>query len=127
MIISREHPECLDFENSSGDNAHNPETLDAIKEAETMSIDVGLDQFQFIPRDTADKPKFSGLELFEQACRFRNTNVAAQTKEDKKVRLSPTRGLNIALYDESLECIQPTEFELCRGAVIRHSFGERAN
>ena len=112
VIISRKHPECLDLENSSGDNAHNPETLDAIKEAETMSIDVGLDQFQFIPRDTADKPKFSGLELFKHACQFRNTNVAAQTEEGKKVRLLPTKGLDVSLYDDSLECIQLTESKL---------------
>ena len=68
VIISREHPECLDFENSSGDNAHNPETVDAIKETEKVSIVTGFDQFQLIPRDAAGKPKLSGLEIFEHAC-----------------------------------------------------------
>ena len=42
------------------------------------------------------------------------------------MRLAPTKGLDIALYNDSLECIQPTESELRRGAVIRDSFGERA-
>lgn len=35
-------------------------------------------------------------------------------------------GLDVALYDNSLECIQPTESDLCRVAVIRDSFGNRA-
>ena len=119
VIISRKHPTSLDFEKSSGDNAHNPETVDAIKEAEKVSIDTGLDQFQLIPRNAAGMPKLSGLELFEHACQYRNTNVAAETKEGKQVRLAPAKGLDIALYNDSLECIQPTESELCRGAVIK--------
>ena len=78
----------MDLENSSGDNAHNPETVDTTKEAEKVSINSGLDQFCLIPRDAAGKPKLSGLELFEHDCWFHNTNVAAQTggvnKEDEE-------------------------------------------
>ena len=44
------------------------ETVDAIKEAEKVSIDTGLDQFQLIPGDAAGMPKLSGLELFEHDC-----------------------------------------------------------
>ena len=126
MIISRKHPESLDFEKSSGENERNIATVDAMQEVEKVSIDAGLDHFQLVPRDANGKPKLSGLELFNHACRYRNTNVAADTTDGKQVRLAPMEGLDVALYEDSLECMQPTELELRRGAVIRESFGDRA-
>ena len=42
------------------------------------------------------------------------------------MRVEPTGGLHVELYEDSLECIQPSEGELRRGAILRDSFGNRA-
>ena len=37
--------------------------------------------------------------------------------------MAPAGGLNIHLYDDSLNCIQPSEIELRRGAIMKDALG----
>ena len=80
----------MDFKKSPGDNAHNPENVYTIKEAEKVSNDAGLDHFQLVPRDAAGKLKVSGLEFLEHQVRCHNRNMSADIKEGKQILLVPT-------------------------------------
>ena len=41
--------------------------------------------------------------------------------------MAPAGGLDIHLYDDSLNCIQPSEIELCRGAIMKDALGIQAD
>ena len=85
-----------------------------------------LDHVQLIPKDTNGKPQLSGLKLFDHACRYRTTHATADTKNGTQTRLAPMKGMGAAIYEDSLECLQPTEAELCRGAATRDNCRDRA-
>ncbi len=89
----------------------------------------GLDLLQLNSKDSDCKAKLSGLDLFHHMCYFWNvctTNTTSATGGGGDVWLEPSTGLNLELSHDNLECIQPTESEICRGAIMRDAFGERA-
>ena len=128
IIIAREHPETIEFavsyDAAESDKAKITTVEDA--KAEKVTLDGGLDDFQLIPRDASGNPKLSGEELLNHMCRWRNVKHAKDAEPGEGVRVEPTVGLNVELYEDSLECIQPSEGELRRGAILRDSFGNRA-
>jgi hypothetical protein len=68
-----------------------------------------------------------GLDLFHHMCYFWNVCAAKRSAiGGETVWLSPLTGLNLELSHDNLKCIQPTELEVRRGAIMRDAFGERA-
>jgi hypothetical protein len=89
----------------------------------------GLDLLQLNPKDSNSKAKLSSLDLFHHMCYFWNvcaSNTTSATGCGGDVRLELSTGLNLELSHDNLECIQPTESEICCGAIMRDAFGERA-
>ena len=79
-----------------------------------------------IPRDVNGKPKLKGVELLDHICTFRNTEHAKNTPPGEIVRVELSNGMDVELNRDNLECIQPAEAELRRGAILRDTFGNRA-
>jgi hypothetical protein len=89
----------------------------------------GLDLLQLNPKDSNGKNKLSGMDLFNHMCYFRNVNATTTTSangDGGNFCQEPSSGLNLELSHDNLECIQPTESEVRRGAIMRDAFGERA-
>ena len=57
---------------------------------------------------------------------YRNTDAADKSKPGEVVRMAPVGGLDIHLYDDSLNYNQPSEIELCRGEIMKDALGIQA-
>jgi hypothetical protein len=133
VIVSREHPEALDF-----DSIHNFTLADdnevphAVLEsnAAKLSLNSNLFQFMLIPKDAEGMPIIKGEELFHHMCRYQNMQHAAMKGQgsnvDKPPPLQPNPGLGLDLYDDSLKLIQPSAYDLRHGAILKDYIGNNA-
>ena len=94
-IISRKHPETLDFEvvKESDSNAAVTEARDA-----KLGLNDGLDMLQLVPRDEAGNPKLIGLQLFWHMCTFRNIEEAKKKTDGKDACVVPQGALNVERF-----------------------------
>ena len=107
--------------------------VDEAREAQRLTkLTGGLDLLQLNPKSSDGKNKLSGVDLFDHMCYYWNVN-ASKTKSATggdhghgNGHQEPSAGLNLELSHDNLECIQPSDTELRRGAIMRDAFGERA-
>ena len=100
------------------------DVVDAVEEARAAAAKQsdGLDDFQLIPKDADGNAKLKGLDLLNHLCRVRNMRSAV----DGTGRIEPSKSLNLEMQSDALKMIQPTLEEMRHGAVMRDSFGDRA-
>ena len=75
-----------------------------------------------IPKDADGKAKLKGLNLLNNLFRVHNTRSAVNGIG----RVQSSSSLHLEVQSDALEMIQHTSEELCCGAVMRDSFGNRA-
>jgi hypothetical protein len=126
LIITREHPETVEFDHvllTRGGVEEGGSLMEIVEVQETQRLTKltgDLDILQFNPKDSNGKAKLSGLDLFHHMCYFLNVCAAKRSAiGGETVWLSPSTGLNLELSHDNLECIQPTESEVCCGAIMR--------
>ena len=133
VIVSREHPESLDFEfvaaaSAASDGATPQAVVDIY--AEKKSVNDNLKHFMLIPKNEAGNPTLKGNALFDHMCIFRNTQHASAkgkgTDEDETTVMCPSANLAVHLYPDLLKSIQPTANQLRRGAIIKDYVGNNA-
>jgi len=133
VIVSREHPESIDFEfvsvASAASDGVTPQAVVDIY-AEKKSVNDNLKQFMLMPKDKAGDPTLKGNALFDHMCIFRNLQHASAkgkgTDEDAMTVMCPITHLAVHLYPDSLKKIQPTANQLRRGAIIKDYVGNNA-
>ena len=98
--------------------------MDAVEEARAAAAKQsdGLDDFQLVPKDADGNVKLKGLDLLNHLCRVRNMRSAVNGMG----RVEPSSSLHLEIQSDALAMIQPTSEELHHGAVMRDSFGDRA-
>ena len=85
-----------------------------------ISINDNLYHLMRIPRDDAGNPIITGNDLFDHMCHFQNMKHAAANHDNDEVPwMAPSDGLDIHLEKDSLMMIQPTEYDLHRGAILK--------
>ena len=119
VLIARQHPETLDMLPKKKDQLPKIFAVEEEKAAAAKQSD-GMDDFQLVPKDAEGKPKFVRDELLEHMIKRRNEKYA------KDVRCGPTPWLDVHLYPDSLEMIQPTAVDMRRGRVLEDHCGEQA-
>ena len=135
IIVARKHPETLEYDfdtlqaekemvEQAARDAEPTELKDA--RASGLSINRGLDNFQMIPKDENGISKYSGEELFNHICKYRNIQTIAKLKNGKITMIQPSSGLDIHLQQDSMSCIIPTDSELRRGNILRDAVGDEA-
>ena len=131
IIVAKDHPETLEYnlntllaekvrDDEEAARSAEPEELKNARSS-AVSINLGLDNFQLIPKDSMGNSKYTGEKLFEHMCKYRNIHAAA-----KSVQLEPSAGLDIHLQPDSMTCIIPTNSQLRHGEVLRDAVGEGA-
>jgi hypothetical protein len=120
VLIARQHPETLDMLPKKKEDQ--VPKIAAVKEAKAAAAKQsdGLDDFQLVPKDAEGKPKLLGEDLLMHMIKRRNAKFA------KEIRCGPTPALDVHLYDDSLEMIQPTAEDVRRGRILEDHCGERA-
>ena len=100
------------------------DVVDAVEEARAAAAKQsdGLDDFQLIPKDADGNAKLKGLDLLNHLCRVRNMRSAVNGTG----RVEPSSSLHLEIQSDALKMIQPTPEEMRHGAVMRDSFGDRA-
>ena len=132
VLVARDHPESLDFNiNELTVASVAPQAVSRQPSARKMRgryHSMNLYHLMRIPRDDAGNPIIVGNELLDHMCRFRNmARAAANHDNDEVPRMAPSDGLDIHLEKDSLMMIQPTEYDLRRGAILKDYAGNNAN
>ena len=121
VLVARDHPESLDF-NINELTVASVAIPQAVSEenARKISLNDNLYHLMRIPRDGEGNPIIVGNDLFDHMCRFRNMKHAAEDHDNDEVpRMAPSEALDINLFKDSLMMIQPTEYDLRRGAILK--------
>lgn len=135
VLVSREHPGCLDFDIKNLITRADVDLPppDEVLESTTgkVSLNDNLYHLMLIPKDDAGNPIITGEQLFDHMCRFRNMKHASAkgkglVDEDDVPPLEPSQELGVHLYDDSLKHIQPTAYDLRRGAILKDYIGNNA-
>ena len=119
VFIARQHPETLDMLPKKKDQVPKVSAVEEAKAAAAKLSD-GMDDFQLVPKDAEGKPKFVRDKLLDHMIKRRNAKYA------KEVRRGPAPWLDVHLYPDSLEMIQPTAEDMRRGRILQDHCGERA-
>ena len=119
VLIARQHPETLDMLPKKTDEVTGIAAVEEAKAAAAKQSD-GMDDFQLVPKNAEGKPKFLRETLLEHMIKRRNAKFL------KEVRRGPTPGLDVHLYSDSLEMIQPTAEDMRRARILEDHCGERA-
>ena len=120
ILIAQDHPKTLSF-GLPTKNQNQCETQDEVaraKEAQSM-LTKDLDSYNLVPLDSKGKSKFTGEELL-------NHMVKHPKRRTEKGGAVPTAGLNVHLYKDSLECINPSKTDLLASNILRLGAGEGA-
>lgn len=128
VLVARDHPESLDF-NINELTVASVAVPQAVSEenARKISLNDNLYHLMRIPRDGEGNPIIVGNDLFDHMCRFRNMKHAAEDHDNDEVpRMAPSEALDINLFKDSLMMIQPTEYDLRRGAILKDYAGNNA-
>jgi hypothetical protein len=132
VLVSREHPESLDFDINQVLKVADVEAPGAVIESKAgkTSLNDNLYHLMLNPKDDAGNAILKGEALFDHMCRFRNMkHASAKGKglvDDDIPRLEPSKGLAVHLYDDSLKHIQPSSYDLRRGAILKDYIGNNA-
>ena len=101
VLIARQHPETLDMLPKKKDQVPKVSAVEEAKAAAAKQSD-GMDDFQLVSKDAEGKPKLPGNDLLMHMIKLRNPKFV------KEIRRGPTAALDVHLYDDLLEMIQPT-------------------
>lgn len=88
--------------------------------------------YQLIPRGAGDSLKYSGEQLLDHMCGYRNRMFAKDQSIDDddafnpRPRQQPSQYLDVHLYGDNLRAIMPTPEDFNRGNVMSHTHGTRA-
>ena len=137
VIVSREHPQSLDFEKlaytaasaSAEPDGATPQAVADIY-AKKKSVNDKLTHFMLIPKDDSGNAIMKGNVLFDHMCTYRNVHHASAkgkgSDEDEPSLMHPSANLCVHLYPDLLKSIQPTANQLRRGANIKDYVGNNA-
>jgi hypothetical protein len=132
VLVSQEHPKSLDFDvhDLRIKDVEAPPDLN-LYATKQVSLVENLNHLILLPKDAAGNPLIKGMDLFDHMCRFQNMKHAATAKgsgwnDNKITQMEPSSGLGVHLYANSLKHIQPTAYDLCRGAIIKGYIGNNA-
>ncbi len=127
-LVSQEHPESLDFDILDRDFVV-PKDIDRVM-PKGVSLVANLYHLTLIPKDDDGNPIITGVDLFDHMCHFCNMKHAAEKckglNDDQISQMEPSAGLRLHLYDDSINLIQPTPYDLCQGAILKDYIGNNA-